>query len=104
MGGGGGDRYFFFRTANKNHYMYMYIHMYIVNVVLIELYLYLPFHYERSLYNTFASPWADAPCRPQDIGMYILTEFNNLNTVNCIPKITAFHKNILFIRTFEKRY
>ncbi len=28
----------------------------------------------RNLYSTFQSPWADSPCRPQDIGEYVRTE------------------------------
>ena len=30
------------------------------------------FFFSRSLYNTFASPWADTPCRPEDIGKIIV--------------------------------
>lgn len=29
----------------------------------------------ESLYNTFASPWADAPCRPQDIDYNVPQEY-----------------------------
>jgi len=28
-----------------------------------------------NLYSTFQSPWADAPCRPQDIDFYVPTEY-----------------------------
>ena len=35
----------------------------------------------RSLYNTFASPWADAPCRPQDIGQCVIVLAVQLTTL-----------------------
>ncbi|XP_041351696.1 CCR4-NOT transcription complex subunit 2-like isoform X3 [Gigantopelta aegis] len=31
--------------------------------------------YVRNLYSTFQSPWADAPCRPQDIDFHVPAEY-----------------------------
>ena len=45
--------------------LYHHIHTWICAIIWIH---FLALH--RSLYNTFASPWPDTPCRPQDIGEF----------------------------------
>ncbi len=59
--------------------VYMTVYVYCLSIIIIvcsgthAVNTCVPHH--RSLYNTFASPWADAPCRPQDIGQYTYSTY-----------------------------
>ena len=63
-------------------YMYMHVYVYVYTYACMYIcvydmmgvvctYVMISCCYCRSLYNTFASPWADSPCRLQDIGTYV---------------------------------
>ena len=53
----------------------------------------------RPLYSTFQSPWAESPCRPQDIDYHVPTEYltNTFIREKLSPiKLNKYGEDLLF--------
>ena len=62
---------------------------------------------EVNLFPTFGGPWAETPCRPQDIDFHVPHEYLTNTAIrwveNCIAQSSCCCDQMMIMRTFAER-